>query len=203
MPSLTIAAALAIAAGCVPPSVAPIVVGIAQHESGLNPYAVHDNQSGRSYYPDTAHQAAVIAHSLIGIGHASLDIGIGQITTANFGWLSLTVESALDPCKSFAGSASVLLARYNGNPPGSVKALYAAGAMARIRAVDADLTAQSQHSAGPAPPRVAASNDPLSGPARTCPEPDPTGWHAVALVGGCQPLPDAWHIVSREKDPSQ
>lgn len=167
MPSLSIAAALAIAQSCVPPSVAPIVVGIGQHESQLQPYAIHDNQSGRSYYPDTAHQAAVIAHSLIAIGHGSLDMGIGQVTTANFGWLGLTVETALDPCRSFAAASAVLFAKYNGNPPDSIKTKYAAGVTARIGAIDAGLKPSARQSDAISVPRDSPSNDPFAKPART------------------------------------
>lgn len=164
---LTVAAALAIASACVSPSLAPIVVGIGQHESQLRPYAIHDNQSGRSYYPDTAQQAAVIARSLLAIGHGSLDIGIGQVTTANFAWLGLTIETALDPCRSFAASAAVLFAKYNGNPPGAVKASYAAGVSARIRSIDAGPLIPTQQSADVSISRDGPSNNPFAQPART------------------------------------
>lgn len=168
---LTVAAALAIASTCVSPSLAPIIVGISLHESGRNgllePYAIHDNQSGRSYYPDTAQQAVVIARSLIAIGHGSLDVGIAQVTTANFGWLGLTIETALDPCRSFAASSAVLFAKYNGNPPGSVKALYAAGVTAKIRSIDAGPPLLVQQSVDVTTPRDGPSNNPFAQPART------------------------------------
>jgi soluble lytic murein transglycosylase-like protein len=111
MTALTPAAALALALQCVPPSVAPIMVGIAQHESGLDPVAIHRNANG------------------------TLDVGLAQVNSANFGWLGLTLQTALDPCRNLAAGARVLLARYNGNPLDSVKAAYAAGVTARIRAL--------------------------------------------------------------------
>ena len=46
MTTLTLAAAMAIAVQCVGPTLAPIVVGIAQRESGLDPAAVHRNPNG-------------------------------------------------------------------------------------------------------------------------------------------------------------
>lgn len=121
---------------CVSPSVAPIVVGIAQHESGLRPTAIHDNLSGKSYYPDTVEQAVVIARSLIAVGHSSLDLGIGQINIRNLEWTGLTLASAFDPCKSFAASAAVLFAKYNGNPPDAVKASYSSAVLTKISAAD-------------------------------------------------------------------
>ena len=136
MTALSVAAAMALAAQCVPPSAAPLLVGIAQHESGLNPLAIHDNISGRSYSPDTVQQAVVIARSLIAIGHSSLDLGIAQVNTANFGWTGLTIGTAFDPCHSFAAGSAVLLAKYNGNPPDTVKAAYAADVTTKVRAID-------------------------------------------------------------------
>jgi hypothetical protein len=105
---MTPAAALAIAMQCLPPSLAPIMVGIAQHESGLDPTIVHRNSNG------------------------TIDVGIAQINSSNFGWLGLTIETAMDPCRNFAAGAKVLFARYNGNPPDFVKSAYASDVMARI-----------------------------------------------------------------------
>jgi hypothetical protein len=97
---------------CVSPSLAPVMVGIAQHESGLDATKVHRNPNG------------------------TYDVGIAQINTSNFGWLGLTWETALDPCRNIAAGAAVLLAHYNGSPPDPVKATYAARTIADIRAVE-------------------------------------------------------------------
>lgn len=114
MPTLTAQALLAFIAAhnCVSPSLAPVMVGIAAHESHLDPLAIHKNANG------------------------TFDVGLTQVNTSNFGWLGLTMESALDPCRNIAAGAAVLLARYNGSPPDPIKAKYAAGALAQIRATD-------------------------------------------------------------------
>jgi soluble lytic murein transglycosylase-like protein len=89
------------------------MVGIAQHESGLDPTVVHRNANG------------------------TVDVGLAQVNSANFGWLGLTLETALDPCRNLAAGARVLLVRYNGNPPKDVgKIAYASAVTARIRALD-------------------------------------------------------------------
>jgi len=103
---------------CVSPSLAPVMVGIAQHESGLDATKVHRNPNG------------------------TYDVGISQINTSNFHWLGLTWETALDPCRNIAAGAAVLLARYNGSPPDPVKAQYAAAALAQIRKVDSPKPAE-------------------------------------------------------------
>jgi soluble lytic murein transglycosylase-like protein len=87
------------------------MVGIAQHESSLDPVAIHRNANG------------------------TLDVGLAQVNSANFAWLGLTLQTALDPCRNLAAGARVLLAKYNGNPPESVKAAYADGVTAQIRAL--------------------------------------------------------------------
>lgn len=110
MALLTVQAALAIALTCptLPASLAPIMVGIAQHESGLDTTIIHHNDNG------------------------TVDVGLAQVNSSNFGWLGMTMQTAMDPCKNLAAGARVLFARYNGNPPDSLKATYTAGIMANL-----------------------------------------------------------------------
>lgn len=103
-------AALIAAHNCVPPKLAPVMIGIAQHESGLNPTLIHRNSNG------------------------TVDVGIAQINSSNFGWLGLTMQKALDPCANIAAGARVLLVKYNGNPPDTIKVAYANDVLARISA---------------------------------------------------------------------
>jgi hypothetical protein len=119
---MTPAAALAIALTCptLPPSLAPIMVGIAQHESGLNTTAINRNTNGTD------------------------DVGLTQVNTANFNWLAramtaeqhrlviVSLATIVDPCLNLSAGAHVLFAKYNGNPPDAVKAAYAAGVIAKI-----------------------------------------------------------------------
>jgi hypothetical protein len=48
MSRLTVSTLMALISAnhCVPPAVAPLMVGIARHESGLDPAAVHRNANG-------------------------------------------------------------------------------------------------------------------------------------------------------------
>ena len=130
MTALTPAAAMALALRCVPPAVAPIMVGIAQHESGLDPIAIHHNANG------------------------TVDVGLAQVNSANFVWLGLTLQTALDPCRNLAAGARVLLAKYNGNPPDIVKAAYATAVTARIR--DLGNAPSAPPSSPPDPPVIYA-----------------------------------------------
>jgi Transglycosylase SLT domain len=112
MTILTVAAALALVANCVPPGLAPVMVGIAQHESGLDTEARHLNPNG------------------------TWDYGLAQINTVNLSWLGLTPVTAMDPCRNLAAGAKVLLAKYNGSPPDVVKATYSNDVMAKIGGLD-------------------------------------------------------------------
>lgn len=112
MTTLTIAAALSLAATCQNVVAPATIVGIAQHESALDPLAVHTNHDG------------------------SVDVGLMQINSANFGWLGLTMTTALDPCRSINAAAVFFtdLSRWNSGSP--TRALpYAFSVSADIRRV--------------------------------------------------------------------
>jgi hypothetical protein len=125
MTTLTLAAVMALANTCVGPSLAPVMVGIAQHESGLNPDAVNHNPNGTS------------------------DVGLAQVNSANFGWLGLTKQTAMDPCANLRAGARVLLAKYNGSGPATIA--YASSVTARIRALDGSVLVNAT-SPSPPPP---------------------------------------------------
>jgi hypothetical protein len=116
---LTHAALVSLAAACVSPPSIPLVVGIAEHESGGNTLAVNHNKNGTD------------------------DVGLGQINTSNLGILSTlfgrTVTSEIlktDPCLNLRAAEAILLVRYNGRPPIEAGVKYVQSVTARIRAID-------------------------------------------------------------------
>jgi type IV secretion system protein VirB1 len=137
MITLPVAAVLSIAAACAPSVDSHMLAGIAQHESGLRPFAIHDNTAGNSIFPDNKVEAIAAAESLISQGH-SLDLGLMQINTGNLRLLGLTVPAAFDPCRSIAAGASLLasFSRYNtGSPTRGIANGYAQSVTAAVRAV--------------------------------------------------------------------
>jgi len=83
------------------------VAATAQAESGLEPNAIHDNTSRRSYPMQTA--AAAIA--LVGVLHAQghrLDAGLMQVSDANWARLGLTAASVFDPRANICAGMTVL-----------------------------------------------------------------------------------------------
>ena len=164
MTAMTGLAVLTLAAAC-QSAVDPVTMaGIASHESRLEPFAVRDNTDRRGFAPQTKPEAARLAHSLIAAGH-SVDIGLTQINASNFGWLGLTVETALDPCRNIAAGASVLTAyrRYNtGSPSAGIANGYASKVSAAVNAARASVPVPAAQTA----PSPGAPN-PFSRPSRT------------------------------------
>jgi type IV secretion system protein VirB1 len=94
------------------PNVAPETIAtFAQVESGLDPYALYDNTARKSYRPRSALEAGALAKSLLEKGH-SIDTGLMQINSANFGWVGLNHVTAFDPEKSVKAGAMVLEEAY-------------------------------------------------------------------------------------------
>lgn len=90
------------------PNVAPAtMIAIVNVESGGNSLAIGDNTAGRSYYPRDRASAESLAHQLIDAGH-SIDAGIAQIDSMNFGGFGVTIHSIFDPCINLGIGARIL-----------------------------------------------------------------------------------------------
>jgi len=132
MAAMSVATVLTLIAtrSCLPASLAQTMTGIALHESGLDPTLIHYNRNG------------------------TFDAGLTQVNSANFGWLGLTLQDALDPCKNLAAGAKVLLAKYNGSSGTlgmTLGATYAANAETAIRKVEAVSPSAAPDAAAPNP----------------------------------------------------
>jgi len=109
---LDLASLLALAGSCAP-SVAPeTLISIVHTESRFNTLAIGVNSPGaRKPAPATRAQAIAVAHRLIRQGY-NIDLGLGQINSANLGWLGMSVEDAFEPCRNLAAAARVLTTNY-------------------------------------------------------------------------------------------
>jgi type IV secretion system protein VirB1 len=128
---------LALSINCAP-AVAPTqIAAIAKTESGFQTLAIHDNTTGQSYQPSDKNSGVTLAQTLLARGH-SIDVGMMQINSANFGWLDLTLEDAFEPCPSIKAGAAVLTAisRYN---TGDSRAGIANGYVKRVRTAEAKI----------------------------------------------------------------
>ena len=101
MAALTVPAALSIALQCAPSVDPHMLIGIGQHESGLETEILHDNSTGKVQRGPGVIEAA---SQLIAAGH-SVDLGLMQINSRNLGLLGLGLADAFDACRSIAGAA--------------------------------------------------------------------------------------------------
>ena len=136
------------------PEVAPAMLAdIARVESRLDPFAIHDNATGRSYWPRDKAEAIRIAVPLLAAGH-SIDAGLMGINAGNWRWLGLDAETVFDPCRNIRAGATVLtaLSRYNtGSPTRGFRNGYVASVVAAGRALPPIFVTRAAPVA-PAPP---------------------------------------------------
>ena len=109
---LDIAGAYALARAC-GPSVAPeTLMSIVHAESHFDTLAIGVNSHViRRPQPTTKEEAVATARSLIRRG-VNIDLGLGQINSANLAWLGLSIEQAFEPCANLAAAARVLTLNY-------------------------------------------------------------------------------------------
>jgi type IV secretion system protein VirB1 len=117
MTSLSVAMILQLAIARAPLVAPETVLAFARAESGMNPLVIHDNDSRRSYTPETVSEAVALTRSLLSRGH-SIDVGLLQINSANFILTGLTVESAFDPAASVRAGAQIMVTAYQRCKPG-------------------------------------------------------------------------------------
>lgn len=108
---MTLEALLAIALTCqtLPASMVDIVIGnaLANENGALNEHAVVHEPNGTHSY------------------------GIGMVNDVNLDWTGLRGRE-FDVCANLTAASKVFLVKYNGNPPDSIKSVYAARAMMKI-----------------------------------------------------------------------
>ena len=174
-----------LSASCAPEVALETLAAIARTESGLDPFAIHDNSTNRSYWPHDQAEAVRIAAPLLAAGD-SIDAGLMGINVGNWRWLGLTAETVFDPCQNIRAGAAVLTAfsRYNtGSPTRGFRNGYVQRVVAKT------------HPLGLAPQRQAGRAGHAS---HRAPMPEPTvqqSWHAFDPAQAS----NAWNAFPRER----
>jgi type IV secretion system protein VirB1 len=176
LPPAQLAAIVARCAPHVHPQTQGAVVAI---ESGGDPYALGDNDTGRSFHPPSYEAAYALANVLIAADAArhgrGVDVGLAQINSRNFPAAGVTVAQMLDPCANLTVSARMLRAAYlahgsvdaalqvynSGSPRGD------AGYVARVRAAAIGSYVRSTTHVASAPPARPHVPRHATAPART------------------------------------
>lgn len=110
--TLTAAAFVQLAAACGSTVHVETLASVARAESGLDPLAIHDNATGRTYRPGTLVEALQLAGDLITIKRHSVDLGLMQVNSASLPGLGLSIADSFDPCKNIGAGARVLVMSY-------------------------------------------------------------------------------------------
>lgn len=93
---------------CAPWVAHQTMAAIVKTESGFKPLAIGVNGGARlARQPESKQEAVTTANWLIANGY-SIDLGLGQVNSANLAKTGLTVEDAFDPCKNISAAARIL-----------------------------------------------------------------------------------------------
>lgn len=105
------------------------MAAIVKTESAFRPLAIGVNGKAQlTRQPENKQEAIVTAKWLIANGY-NIDMGLGQVNSANLPKLGLSVEDAFEPCKNIAAAATILHGNYQaarGKVQGEQGALLAA-----------------------------------------------------------------------------
>ena len=173
------------------------MASVLQTESGFDPWTLHVNGvGGGDLHPATKDDAIEQAVELIVVQRRSVDLGLGQVNSANLASLGLTVADALDPCKNLTASAKILTAGYlagSRSQPDPQHALRAALSQYNTgdpaRGVANGYVGKVERSAGYIVPAISAlagpteaSSPPADAESLARPAPSPPSWDAFGLA---------------------
>jgi type IV secretion system protein VirB1 len=110
--ALSPALLLALASQC-SPSVAPeTLVSVVRVESGFDPLVIGVNSPAAEHiHPKSLPDAVATSTRLLAAG-ANIDLGLGQINSANLERLGLSIADAFDPCRNLRASGRMIEAGY-------------------------------------------------------------------------------------------
>lgn len=94
---------------CAPQISPDTMLRLIDHESKGNMFVIGVNAkpAHKAYYPKSKDEAVKKATELLESGH-NIDMGLGQINSANLSRLNLTVEKVFDPCANVQAASVVL-----------------------------------------------------------------------------------------------
>lgn len=103
---------LALAQACAPTIQHEIMAALVKTESSFNPLAIGVNTGKLKRPPKSLGEAVATARELLRSGH-NIDLGLGQINSANLKRTGLTVETAFNPCLNLRASSTILSENYS------------------------------------------------------------------------------------------
>jgi type IV secretion system protein VirB1 len=108
---------LALASQCAPAVAPETLLSVVRVESGFDPFVIGVNRpTPARIHPKSMSQAVTAARRLIASG-ADIDLGLGQINSANLAPLGLSIADAFDPCRNPQAAGAVLQQAYQSQSP--------------------------------------------------------------------------------------
>lgn len=136
--------------------VAPATMtAIVRVESGGNPWALYNNNTGQSIHPPSYRQALADVRLALAMGQ-KMDVGLAQVDTENFAAYGLTPASALNACTNLHVGAEILATDYH-----HAASVYGPGQVALFHAFEAYNSGRLHGDAGYADKILAAAGWPV------------------------------------------
>lgn len=118
--SISLAAALALAAQCAPNVAPQTLLSVVHVESRFDPLAIGVNGAPRiTVAPVSVEDAIAKAGALIAAGR-SIDLGLAQINSKNLSWLGLSLREVFEPCTNLRAASRILQDGYLRSDAGRV-----------------------------------------------------------------------------------
>ncbi|MFJ3465764.1 lytic transglycosylase domain-containing protein [Achromobacter spanius] len=196
------------------PDIAPETLQVVvKQESAFNPFAIGVNGGQLERQPASKDEAIATANALLKAGY-SIDLGYGQINSANLPRLGLSVEAAFDGCTNLAMSAAILRGNYERalkQYAGQQEALRAALSMYNTGSFTAGITngyvgkllAHAETGQGTKVPAIEATPIPLKAKASTQRQPRASDHNARSPSGGRVQSPPANQNTNSENPQSK
>lgn len=102
----------ALSAECAPWVSSQTMAAIVKTESQFNPLAININAVARLERQPVSKAEAVVTAKWLIANNYNIDMGLGQVNSANLAKTKLSVEDAFDACKNLSAAATILQWNY-------------------------------------------------------------------------------------------
>jgi type IV secretion system protein VirB1 len=101
-----------LSAECAPWVAPQTMAAIVKTESQFNPLAININAGAKLEHQPASKEEAVVTAKWLIANNYNIDLGLGQVNSANLAQTNLSIEDAFDSCKNLAAAATILQWNY-------------------------------------------------------------------------------------------
>lgn len=101
-----------LSAECAPWVAPQTMAAIVKTESQFNPLAININARAKLERQPASKEEAIVTAKWLIANKYNIDLGLGQVNSANLAKTNLSVEDAFDSCKNLAAAATILQWNY-------------------------------------------------------------------------------------------